>query len=88
MLIGGGQEVTASGYTIELRLGSPTGAKIGEGLFKTVANAGPEGRPMGMLNITLSKVDTSKPHDIYVVSQPVDDEDEMVAMYSIEFKAK
>ncbi|PRY84985.1 ThuA domain-containing protein [Mongoliibacter ruber] len=88
MLIGGGQEATANGYTVELRLGSPTGEKIGEGVMKTIANAGPEGRPMGMLDIKLGQVDTSKSQDIFIVTGPVSAEDEMLALLSVEFKAK
>jgi cytochrome c len=87
-LMGGGQEATKNGFQIEVRQGSLSGTKLGEGIFKTMAGVGPEGRPGGMLSVPLSNQDTSKPQDLYIISNPLEDDEEMAVFYVIEFKAK
>lgn len=87
-LIGGGQEAATVGYQIEIRQGSPTGDKLAEGIFKTQKGMGPEGRPMGMLQLNLNESGDSRPKKLFIISKPKEGESEMAAFYSVEFKAK
>lgn len=89
MLIGGGQEPSNKGFAIEVRLGSPTGTKIGEGQFK-VSSQGQGGIMVGASNIelSLSNAQTGKFHDVYFVTKPIDGEEPTAALMSVEFKKK
>jgi cytochrome c len=85
-LLGGGQKPTSSGYQVELRLDSPTGKKIGEGIF----NLGGQnaGILYGMTIIPIEEINDKDKHDVYVVTKALTAEENQVAVTSVEFKNK
>jgi glucose/arabinose dehydrogenase/cytochrome c551/c552 len=87
VLTGGGQEASNKGFAVELRLDSPSGAKVGEGVFKIVGK-GEGGLIYGMSVIPVASEFKGGLHDLYVVSKPVDGEEPTAALMSIEFKKK
>ena len=87
VLSGGGQNSSINGYSVEIRLGSPTGTKIGEGTFR-VGGQGPGGMMFGVSPITIQPVTDSRINDLYVVTKPIAGDEETAALLSIEFKRK
>jgi cytochrome c len=87
VLTGGGQKPSVNGYTVEIRLGSLTGAKIGEGVYK-VSGQGPAGMMFGMSPIKIEPVTDGKKHDIYVITKPIAGDEETAALINIEFRKK
>jgi cytochrome c len=87
ILSGGGQSSSINGYSVEFRLGSPNGTKIGEGIFK-VGGQGPGGMMFGISPIAIQPVTDSKIIDLYVVTKPISGEEETAALLSVEFKRK
>jgi len=84
-LKGGGQKVSIAGYEIEIRLNSPTGPKLGAGVFKVSGQ--PQGPVhMGTATITIDPVQDGKKHDIYIVTKPMNGETVDAMLFAAEFK--
>lgn len=89
VLMGGGQEPSNQGFSVEARLGSPTGTKIGEGQFKISAQ-GQGGLNFGMstIEVHMSNAQAGKLQDVYFVTKPVAGDEPAAALMSVEFKKK
>ncbi|KEO73764.1 ThuA domain-containing protein [Anditalea andensis] len=81
---GGGQKVSIAGYEIEIRLDSPTGTKLGAGVFKV---SGQKQGPihMGTATINIDQVQDGKKHDIYILTRPMDTEIEDAIIFAAAF---
>jgi cytochrome c len=87
-LSGGAQKASESGYLVEVRLDSPTGPKIGEGIFK-VNSPGPQpGFMIGQVLIPVEKQTDRKFRSVYFVTKPVAEGESNAILFSAEFKAK
>ncbi|WP_194775394.1 ThuA domain-containing protein [Pararhodonellum marinum] len=82
---GGGQEASLKGYQVEIRLGSPTGEKLGEGVFK-VGEKGNQRVGPGSLKIPIKHDTAGKLVDVFVVTTPQSEDEPNAILYSIEFK--
>lgn len=87
VLTGGGQEASRKGFAIELRLGSISGEKIGEGVFK-VSSQGEGGLMYGMGVLPIKEPQAGKLQDIYVISKALEGDEPNAALMSLEFKRK
>jgi cytochrome c len=88
MLSGGGQKASGSGYKVEVRLDSPDGPKIGEGVFR-VNSAGPQpGFMMGQSLINIEKQTDGKLRSVYFVTKPVVEGEPNAILFTAEFKVK
>lgn len=87
VLTGGGQEASRKGFAIELRLGSISGEKIGEGIFK-VSSQGEGGLMYGMGVLPIKEPQAGKLQDIYVISKALEGDEPNAALMSLEFKRK
>ncbi|MFM9910766.1 MAG: ThuA domain-containing protein [Chitinophagaceae bacterium] len=87
-LSAGWQKAPDYGFTFEVRLDSPEGAKIGEGVLPGgIITKG----PMGGTNISLkfTPVTDGKLHSVYIVSKPTNDkEDGQVGLQYLQFGSK
>ncbi len=83
-LFGGGQKVSTAGYEIEIRMDSPTGQKLGAGVFKV---SGQQQGPihMGTAAIKIDAAQDAKKHDIYIVTKPMNGEAADAMLFSAEF---
>ena len=85
-LMGGGQKPTSKGYQIELRLDSPTGKKIGEGVFNI---GGPNaGILYGMTVLPIEPVTDNSMHNIYIITKAIAGEENPIALTTVEFNSK
>jgi len=88
MISGGGQQVSESGYKVEVRLDSPNGPKIGEVVF-IVKSPGPQPDfNLGQSLITIDKQTDGRLRSVYFVTRPVKDGEQEAMLFSAEFKAK
>jgi cytochrome c551/c552 len=82
----GAQQATEYGYNYEVRLGSPEGAVIGEGLAKPDTRS-PQGFFGDVVHISIEPVTDNNVHDLYFVSTPSDDREEgSIIITGVEFK--
>lgn len=83
----GAQEAIQYGHNYEVRLGSPEGTVIGEGLAKPDTRS-PQGFFGDVVQISIEPVDDNNVHDLYFVSTPADDREEgSMVITGVEFKA-
>ncbi len=88
MITGGGQQVSESGYKVEVRLDSADGPKIGEGVFK-VNSSGPQpGFNMGQTLITIDKQTDGRLRSVYFVTNPIKIGEPTAILFSAEFRIK
>jgi cytochrome c len=72
---GGSQEELSSGYQFELRLGSPDGDLVGDGILDASSIQPGEGFISYVLSIDIDPVTDGELHDLYFVSRPVNPDD-------------
>ena len=84
-LIGGGQLPSDQGFSVELRLDTKDGKKVGEGVFKVMQGA-PDAQFMpGFGVIQITDQGDAKLHDLYFVTKPLGKENPS-ALMNVEFK--
>jgi len=82
-----GQEEGKDGYSIEVRLDSPTGKVLGSSIFKLTAT-GPKPPYFGGCEIKLTPVTDKKKHTLYFVTKPIKEGEPAAALVNIEFKTE
>ena len=89
-LTAGWQKAPDFGYTIELRLDSPDGKKIGEGVVKSSGGAAAPGAMGGtQVVMKIEPVNDGKLHNVYIVSKPLNEKETgQVGLQQIEFMNK
>ena len=86
-IVGGGQEASKKGYTVELRLDTPDGRKLGESVFK-VSIPGQGGFMAGVGLVPMEPVTDGKKHTLYFVTRPLGEDESVAIIRLAEFKAK
>jgi cytochrome c len=85
-LLGGGQKATNKGFKVEVFLDSPTGKKLGEGLFQLAGQNG--GIYYGMSNVAIEPQEVSGKYNLYIVTSPVAPDENQAVLRSVEFIRK
>ncbi|WP_340106125.1 ThuA domain-containing protein [Rhodohalobacter sp. 8-1] len=85
-LTAGSQEALDYGYRFEIRLGSPEGEVLGEGVARPNERS-PQGFFNDVVSIPINSVSDEDYHDIYFMSRPADEREEgTVILTVVEFK--
>jgi cytochrome c551/c552 len=82
-----GQEEAKDGYSIEVRLDSPTGKVLGSSIFKLTAT-GPKPPYFGGCEIKITPVTDKKKHTLYFVTKPIKEGEPAAALVNVEFKTE